>query len=219
MCTAALERPEAHSLLEELERSVIVADARDQVRLADKQLSVGFRFGFVRHLSNSRAVWELVDHVDDPFIRCSFLSMHAWALVLGAYYEDALEAARRLLADAIDFRVRPALPYGYASEAISLAGLGESDSALASIETSRARSATRKRRQRSAERLCDSGSDPPSGWRGRGSLRHRATGHNGRAAEHEGRGARLSRPRARDHWTTRRGRRACRHCFHLHSGD
>jgi ATP/maltotriose-dependent transcriptional regulator MalT len=134
MCTAALERPEAHELLDELERSVIVSDARDQVRMADKQLSVGFRFGFVRHLADSRAVYELLDEVADPFIRCSFLSMHAWALVLGAYYEDALSAARRLIADATDFRVRPALPYGYASEAIAAAGLGETDLALAGID-------------------------------------------------------------------------------------
>jgi DNA-binding CsgD family transcriptional regulator len=135
MCTAALERVEAHDLLAELKRSVIVSDARDQVRLADKQLSVGFRFGFVEHLSDSRGACELVDEVDDPFIRCSFLSMHAWALVLGAYYEEALSAAKRLLADATDFRVRPALPYGYASQAISLAGLGRIDEALTSIES------------------------------------------------------------------------------------
>ena len=190
MCMAALERPEAHSLLDELERSVIVTDAKDQVRMADKQLSVGFRFGFVRHLSNSRAVWELVDHVDDPFIRCSFLSMHAWALVLGAYYDEALEAARRLLADATDFRVRPALPYGHASEAISLAGLGESESALASID----------RAEREARRVHDVNGvqnayairvpDSASSRRCRRSLRYRATGHHGRAVEHARGGAR-----------------------------
>jgi DNA-binding CsgD family transcriptional regulator len=134
MCTAALERSEAHELLDQLQRSVIVSDANDQLRLADKQLSVGFRFGFVHHLSASRAAWELLDQVDEPFIRCSFLSMHAWALVLGAYYEEALTAARRLLADATDFRVRPALPYGYASEGIALAGLGATDDALACLE-------------------------------------------------------------------------------------
>jgi DNA-binding NarL/FixJ family response regulator len=133
MCTAALERPEAHALLEELERSVLVSDARDQVRLADKRLSVGFRFGYVRHLSQSRAVHELVDQVDDPFVRCSFLSMHAWALALGAHYREALEVARKLLSDATDFRVRPALPYGHAYHAVALAGIGEHDHALDAI--------------------------------------------------------------------------------------
>jgi len=133
-CTADLERPEALDLLNELERTVVVSDARDQVRLAAKQLSVGFRFGFVRHLSSSRAGWELVDQVDDPIARCSFLSMRAWALVLGAYYDDALVAARRLLADATDFRFTPALPYGHASSASALAGLARFDEAFASIE-------------------------------------------------------------------------------------
>lgn len=137
MCTAALERDEAHDLLEELEGSVLMTDARDQIRLADKQLSVGFRFGFVRHLGASRAARELVDQVSDPFVRCSFLSMHAWALILGAYYDEALSAAEQLLADARDFRVRPALPYGHASKAIALAGLGDDQTALMSIDLSR----------------------------------------------------------------------------------
>ncbi len=134
MCTAALERPEAHKLLEELQRSVLVSDARDQIRLADKQLSVGFRFGFIRHLSDSRAVYELVEQVDDPFVKCSFLSMHGWALVLGAHYDEALHVARQLLAHATDFRVRPALPYGHTIHAVSLAGLGHHDRALEAVE-------------------------------------------------------------------------------------
>ena len=129
MCTAALERPRHMRYSMELERSVDRVRRRDQVRLADKQLSVGFRFGFVRHLSDSRAVWELLDQVDDPFVRCSFLSMHAWALVLGAYYDEALDAARGLLADATDFRVRPALPYGHATEASPLAWAGDEERA------------------------------------------------------------------------------------------
>jgi DNA-binding CsgD family transcriptional regulator/tetratricopeptide (TPR) repeat protein len=142
MCTAALERTEAHALLEQLESSVVASDARDQVRMADKQLSVGFRFGFVRHLPNSRAVYELVDQVDDPFVRCSFLSMHAWALSLGAHYDEALEVAGKLLTDATDFRVRPALPYGHGNRAVALAGLGDYEHALQAI--SRAEREARK---------------------------------------------------------------------------
>jgi ATP/maltotriose-dependent transcriptional regulator MalT len=134
MCTAALERPEAHALLERLEQSVVQSDARDQVRMADKQLSVGFRFGYVKHLADSRIASELVDQVDDPLIRCSFLSMHAWALALGAYYEDALAVSTRLLQNATDFRVDPALPYGSATSAVALSGLGRADDALQMID-------------------------------------------------------------------------------------
>ena len=39
MCTSALERPEAQALLEEMVSSVVTTDAKDQVRMADKQLS------------------------------------------------------------------------------------------------------------------------------------------------------------------------------------
>jgi DNA-binding CsgD family transcriptional regulator/tetratricopeptide (TPR) repeat protein len=134
MCTAALERPEAHALLETLEESVVHSDARDQIRMADKQLSVGFRFGYVKHLADSRVASELVDQVDDPLIRCSFLSMHAWALALGAYYEDALSISTRLLENAVDFRVDPALPYGSATSAIALSGLGRTEDALRMID-------------------------------------------------------------------------------------
>jgi ATP/maltotriose-dependent transcriptional regulator MalT len=134
MCTAALERPEAHLLLKELEQSVVVTDARDQVRMADKQLSLGFRFGFVTHLKDSRAAFELVNSVNDPLVRCSFLSMHAWALALGAFYGEALAMADHLIEDATNFRVSPALPYGFATRAVALAGLSQTDEAVRMIE-------------------------------------------------------------------------------------
>ena len=137
MCTAALERPEAHALLDDLEQSAVVSDVRDQVRMADKQLSVGFRFGFVRHLAESRRASELVDRVDDPFVRCSFRSMHAWALVLGAYYDEALSTAQSLIRDATEYRVEPALPYGLTNEGAALAGLGRMQEALLRVDLAR----------------------------------------------------------------------------------
>ena len=60
--------------------------------------------------------------------------MHAWALALGAYYDEALIHARALGADAVDFRVEPALPYGLATAAVSLAGLNRHAEALDEIE-------------------------------------------------------------------------------------
>ena len=100
MCAGALELPEAHDLMRELETSSRGADPTELVRLADKRLSLGFRFGYVRHLKDARRVSELVADVDDPFSRCSFRSMYSWGLILGSHYKEAHEQAECLLADA-----------------------------------------------------------------------------------------------------------------------
>jgi DNA-binding NarL/FixJ family response regulator len=136
VCAAALERPEAHALLESLRASVNLSDPRDLVRLADRQLSVGFRFGFIRNLGDSRAAVELVDRVDDPFVRCSFRTVHGWALALGAHYDESLLTARILLRDATDHRLEPVLPYAFAIEATALAGLRRFDEAIAEADLS-----------------------------------------------------------------------------------
>lgn len=134
VCAAALELPEAHILLESLRVSVDKSDPRDQVRLADRQLSVGFRFGFVRNLNDSRAAVELVDRIDDPFVRCSFRTVHGWALALAAHYDESLLTARVLLRDATEHRLEPVLPYALATESAALAGLRRFDEALAQAD-------------------------------------------------------------------------------------
>jgi DNA-binding NarL/FixJ family response regulator len=138
MCLSALERITAHDRLQELSESVDGTDACDQVRMVDKQLSLGFRFGFIRHLSDARRVVELVPQLKDPLIRCSFRSMYSWALVLSAYYGEALEQARLLIDDAEEYRVGLALPYGNATSAAALAGLKEYDAAKEHIAIARA---------------------------------------------------------------------------------
>jgi DNA-binding CsgD family transcriptional regulator/tetratricopeptide (TPR) repeat protein len=130
MCAAALELDEAHELLQQLELTACRSDTVELVRMAGKQLSLGFRFGFVRHLSSARDVAELVPAVNDPFARCSFRSSYSWALVLGGYYEEALTQAAALLEDASKFRVDVALSHGHAMLGYSLAGLRQYDSAL-----------------------------------------------------------------------------------------
>jgi len=134
MCMSALEHPDAPLLLEELAGSVDISDPRDQVRTAERHLSVGFRLGYVKRLSDSRRAAELVDSVDDPFVRGSFLTMHAWALALGAYYEEALSTAEKLLKHTIELRVDPVLPYAYLTQAVALAGLDFHDRAHRSID-------------------------------------------------------------------------------------
>jgi DNA-binding NarL/FixJ family response regulator len=137
MCLAALEHPDAHDLLRELESTVERSDARELVRMVDKQLSLGFRFGYVKHLADARRVAELLPSVADPFARCSFRSMYAWALVLASQYDDARVEASSLLDEANEFRIDVALPYGHATSAAALAGLHRFDEALDAIQAAR----------------------------------------------------------------------------------
>jgi len=129
MCAAALELDEAHVLLQRLELTACRSDTVELVRMAGKQLSLGFRFGFVRHLNSARDVVELVSAVSDPFARCSFRSSYSWALALGGYYQEALTQATALLEDASKFRVDVALSHAHAMLGYSLAGLRQYDSA------------------------------------------------------------------------------------------
>jgi DNA-binding NarL/FixJ family response regulator len=133
MCAAALELPEAHTLIRLLESTASRTEPRELVRMADKQLSLGFRFGFIDHLADARRAVELVPEVEDPVIRCSFRSMYACGLNLSGYYSDALEQGRALLEDARNFRVDLALPYGHAMSAAALAGLRRYEEAYAEL--------------------------------------------------------------------------------------
>lgn len=123
MCATALELDEAHDLLRELEVSVSRADALELVRLADRRLSLGFRFGFIQHMSEARNVAELVPGLHDPFARSSFRSTYTWALLLGGYYADARDQALAWLDDATIFRVDVALSHAHAMLGYAFAGL------------------------------------------------------------------------------------------------
>ena len=123
MCAAALELDEAHELLRTLEISSIGYDPDEAVRQAGRRLSLGFRFGYVKHLKDARRVAELVPSVADPFVRCSFRSIYSWALTLGCYYEEAHAQADYLLEDATEYRVDFAISHAQAMLGYSLVGL------------------------------------------------------------------------------------------------
>ena len=82
MCASALELGEAHELLEMLESTSSRSDPYELVRMADKKLGMDFRFGAIRHLGDARRVAELVGHIEDPFVRCSFRCTFSCALNL-----------------------------------------------------------------------------------------------------------------------------------------
>ncbi len=133
MCASALELAEAYTLLELLESAVVHSDPYELVRMADKKLGMDFRFGAIRHLGEARRVSELVGHVADPFVRCSFRCAFSCALNLSSLYEQGHAEAALLLEDASEFQVDPALPYAHLMLAAGLAGLGcyaEAHSAL-----------------------------------------------------------------------------------------
>ena len=136
MCLSALENSDSNVLVEELAQSSPPSDAADQVRAVDKQFSVGFRFGRVQDVADGRRVAELVDHVGDPFSRCSFRSMFSWALVLTAHYAEAHVQAEALLADATQYRVDPAAVYGHSTAAAALAGLRRFGAGVEAVEAS-----------------------------------------------------------------------------------
>jgi LuxR family transcriptional regulator, maltose regulon positive regulatory protein len=140
MCACALELDEAHALLETLEATAQNSDPFELVRMADKRLGMGFRFGTVKHLAAARRVSELVSHIADPFVRCSFRCAFSYALNLAAFYDDALVQAKLLLEDASEFKVDPALPYAHSMIAAALAGLRNYDQAHAALDTAVAES-------------------------------------------------------------------------------
>ena len=133
MTMTALEQDEARELLTELARDVRPDDPRERLRLEGKRVSLALRFGDLPTLEGARQAEQLLDLVGDPSIRCSFRSVYSSALVLGAYYEDALRVAQDLVHDAATSRVDFGLTYGYAVSALALAGhhrFNEAHSAL-----------------------------------------------------------------------------------------
>ena len=127
--TAAMELDSSQGYLDRLDSLTERHDPQQVVRLADRQLSVGLRFGRIPHLAYARSISELLREVSDPLARCSFLSMYSCVLVLGAHYEEALEQAEALQRDAADYRLNLALPYAHATAGAACAGLRRFDEA------------------------------------------------------------------------------------------
>lgn len=121
MTLAALEDKQALPLLDELVADVAGDDPREQIRAADKQISIAVRFGALPSLARARSVQPLLDIVADPNVRCSFLSVFSGALVLAAHYDDALNVASDLIRDAAESHSF-GLTYGHANSALALAG-------------------------------------------------------------------------------------------------
>ena len=119
VCTAALELPEAHSLLESLKAiSEHFRPARPGSAWPTRQLLVGFRFGFIRNLAESEPRWNWwIESTIRSYGARSARSMDGrWHF--GAYYDESLLTARILL------RTRPNIDSSLSSVRVRYGGGG-----------------------------------------------------------------------------------------------
>jgi DNA-binding NarL/FixJ family response regulator len=142
MCASTLELDEARLLLSDLGRHVSPDDTRELIRMVDKRLSVGLKFGEVTSLEDARQCVELLPELRDPVARCSFRSVYSYGLALSCDYEEALVQADELLLDAREYRFDIAVPYALTTRAVALAGMKNYE--LAHIAINQARATARK---------------------------------------------------------------------------
>lgn len=136
MAMMALELPEARDLLGSLRSTLPLESPRERVRLADKQMVYGIRFGELRRLTDARGIEQLLPYVSDPCVRSSFRSVYACALALHSYYDEALRVAGELVEDATTSRVDFGLAYAHSTSALALAGLTRFADAHAALDRS-----------------------------------------------------------------------------------
>jgi DNA-binding NarL/FixJ family response regulator len=133
---SALEMDVAHDLFAELQSAVAGIDPTESIRIADKRLAVGLRFGGIQSLPEAKRVAELLPFVADPFVRSSFRSTFSCALNLAAEYRSALSVATEMVEEASRFRVDFALPYASLMRAAALIGLRRFAEGHAALEDS-----------------------------------------------------------------------------------
>ena len=134
VAAAAIESPEALTVFETLAGELEdPTDPELAVRVADKQIALGMRFGSISTLDDSRRTAELLPQVSDVLVRCSFRSTYSCALNLAADYSTALAESSELVEEARALRVDFALPYGELMRAAALSGLRQFDAAHAAL--------------------------------------------------------------------------------------
>jgi DNA-binding NarL/FixJ family response regulator len=136
MAAASLELPIATELLTTLKETVDDGNPTELIRLADRTLSVGFRFGENR-IRQVRQHAELLPRVADPTQRMSFWCVYSWGLLLLSDYELALSTSTAGLEDSERYGLEIGLPYLHGTQAAALAGLRRFGDALSEINTAR----------------------------------------------------------------------------------
>jgi ATP/maltotriose-dependent transcriptional regulator MalT len=78
----------------------------------------------------------LLTHIEDPFVRCSFLNNLAYALGLSSKYDEATRVSTQLIEEATRFRLHFAKPTALLNLATAKLGLGSYTAATTLVERS-----------------------------------------------------------------------------------
>jgi len=130
-----LERQEAFGLLKELQ-SATGQDRNTTVRLECGRLMLALcEGGSVPQGSELSPLTALASEANDPLIRSAVFRTLAAVLVLGAQYEEALDAVQRTLEEAERFHLEFVRPHTLVSQAAAYIGLRRFPDASASLRT------------------------------------------------------------------------------------
>ena len=130
------KRPDYGRALTDLEQA-IDPSPEHLLRLHQARLVVGVREGNLSEaVVAALAAEPLLSHIEDPIVRCSFLSQLAYTLGVTSRYADAERFATRQVEEATRFRLNFVLPTALVNLAVAKLGLGSYTSAVALIERS-----------------------------------------------------------------------------------
>ncbi len=130
------KRPDYHRALTDLENA-IDPSSEHLLRLHQARLVVALREGNLSEaLGQALAAEPLLSHIEDPVVRCSFLSQLAYALGTASRYGDAERFATRQVEEAERFRLNFVLPTALVNLAIAKLGLSSYTAASALIDRS-----------------------------------------------------------------------------------
>lgn len=125
--TSTLElENESDDLFEDLEVAAY-ADPLQAARLANARLSQAYRAGgpgvLARALEDAALTVHLLPHVDDPFVRSSFLNGYAQGLLLAARYDECLAITKQEADEVRRYRLEFAKPHVQVLQAAAELGL------------------------------------------------------------------------------------------------
>jgi ATP/maltotriose-dependent transcriptional regulator MalT len=128
-----LELPEAHGLLEELERGE-PKTPEQRVAVMDRALYLDHRFGLSPRLDQARREYQLLNAVKDPVARCAFRNNLAGCLAQAGASRDVRTLLAEQRREVATYRLTFASGYADASEAIIQLVQGDFDDAERTLD-------------------------------------------------------------------------------------
>jgi ATP/maltotriose-dependent transcriptional regulator MalT len=128
--------PHYRRALTDLEQA-IDASPEHLLRLRQAGLVIAMRDGGLDEALDAAVAFEpLLEHIEDPLVRCSFLNNLTYALGVAARYSKADASAMRHIDDATRFRLSFVLPTALVNQAMAKVGLGAYTAAAALLDES-----------------------------------------------------------------------------------